>query len=98
MADCLQSIVSQTLVPRKDKPGRILATEVMMGTTAISTLIREDKSQLMYSTLETGAKDGMQTLDLDLKNLMDDGLISPGDAFRFCADKKRFYYYVEGLI
>ncbi|HPZ07117.1 MAG TPA: PilT/PilU family type 4a pilus ATPase [Candidatus Eremiobacteraeota bacterium] len=97
LADCMQGIISQTLVPKIDRTGRVLATEIMMGTTAISTLIREDKSQLMYSTIETGAKDGMQTLDFNLKNLMEANIIDPKDAFRYCNDKKRFLYYLDKM-
>ncbi len=97
LADCMQGIISQTLVPRVDRSGRILAAEIMMGTTAISTLIRDDKSQLMYATMETGAKDGMQTLDFNLKTLMEEGKIDPKDAFRFCHDKKRFLYYLDKM-
>jgi len=51
----------------------------------------------MYSTIETGAKDGMQTLDFNLKNLMEANIIDPKDAFRYCNDKKRFLYYLDKM-
>ena len=72
---CLQGIIAQTLLPRADGKGQILATEVMMMTSAISTAIRSGKNAQIYSYIQTGRMYGMQTLDYSLKELFTAGLI-----------------------
>jgi len=72
---CLQGIVAQTLVPRADGLGQILAPEVMIVTTPISSAIRSGRHAQMYSSIQTGRAHGMQTLDFALKELYSQGLI-----------------------
>ena len=74
LSESLQAVVSQVLL-RKKGGGRIAAFEIMRGTAAIRNLIREDKVAQMYSTIQTGASQGMVTLDQSLKNLVDQGLV-----------------------
>jgi twitching motility protein PilT len=75
----LQSVISQTLL-KKPGGGRIAAHEIMIGTSAIRNLIREDKVAQMYSAIQTGASVGMQTLDQCLKELVAKGQVSREDA------------------
>ena len=74
LSESLQAVVSQVLL-RKKGGGRVAAFEIMRGTAAIRNLIREDKVAQMYSTIQTGASQGMMTLDQSLKNLVDQGLV-----------------------
>ena len=74
LSESLQAVVSQALL-RKKGGGRIAAFEIMRGTAAIRNLIREDKVAQMYSTIQTGASQGMMTLDQSLKNLVDHVLV-----------------------
>jgi twitching motility protein PilT len=74
LSESLQAVVSQVLL-RKKGGGRVAAFEIMRGTGAIRNLIREDKVAQMYSTIQTGASQGMVTLDQSLKNLVDQGLV-----------------------
>jgi twitching motility protein PilT len=60
--------------------GRIAAHEIMIATPAIRNLIREDKVAQMYSAIQTGQAHGMQTLDLNLQDLVRKGLVSKADA------------------
>ena len=76
MADCLQAVVSQQLLPRADKPGRALACEIMVGTSAVRNLIREHATEQIPTTLQTGSQYGMCTMDASLKNLFTQGIIS----------------------
>lgn len=76
----LLAIISQRLLPRADNAGRVLACEVLQNNTAIANLIREGKTHQVYSVLETGFKEGMQTLDRSLKTLYKKGLVSFDDA------------------
>ncbi len=75
MSESLQAVISQTLM-KKMGGGRIAAHEIMIGTSAIRNLIREDKIAQMYSSIQTGGSLGMQTLDQCLERLLQKGLIS----------------------
>jgi twitching motility protein PilT len=75
LSESLQSVISQTLL-KKIGGGRVAAHEIMIGTPAIRTLIREDKVAQMYSAIQTGGSLGMQTLDSCLKGLVAKGLVS----------------------
>lgn len=79
LSESLQAVVAQTLLKRQGG-GRCAAYEVMLGTSAVRNLIREDKTAQLYSTLQTGASVGMQTLDQDLKTLLMQGMITPEQA------------------
>ncbi|RAI67371.1 twitching motility protein PilT [Pseudomonas fluorescens] len=75
LSESLLAVVSQVLV-KKVGGGRIAAHEIMLGTSAIRSLIREDKVAQMYSAIQSGGALGMQTLDMSLKGLVTRGLIS----------------------
>ena len=84
LAGTLQAIVSQTLCPRSDGPGRVLAAEVLIATPAIRNLIRESKTHQIYSALQSGAKQGMTTMDQHLAEHVRTGRISYETAFEKC--------------
>jgi len=75
LSESLQAVVSQVLV-KKVGGGRVAVHEIMLGTPAIRNLIREDKVAQMYSAIQTGGALGMTTLDMSLKALVSQGLIS----------------------
>lgn len=75
LSESLLAVVSQTLV-KKIGGGRIAAHEIMLGTSAIRNLIREDKVAQMYSSIQSGGSLGMQTLDMALKDLVARGVVS----------------------
>lgn len=79
LSESLQAVVSQLLV-KKIGGGRVAAHEIMLGTPAIRNLIREDKVAQMVSAIQTGGALGMKTLDMSLKALVSEGLISREDA------------------
>lgn len=79
LSESLQAVVSQTLL-KKVGGGRVAAHEIMIGTSAIRNLIREDKIAQMYSAIQTGAQVGMQTLDQCLKDLVAKGLVDRNEA------------------
>jgi twitching motility protein PilT len=80
LSNSLVAVFSQTLVPKKNpKPGeygRVMAQEIMIVTPAISNLIREGKTAQIYSSIQTGGKLGMQTLEKVLADLYKAGTIS----------------------
>ena len=69
-------MVSQQLIPRKDGKGRVPAFEIMINTPAISSLIRSGKTYMIASSIDTGTRDGMQSIASSLKNLAAKGIIS----------------------
>jgi len=76
LAVVLQGIVSQILVPKKDGEGRVAAREILVMTPAISNLIREGKTHMIYGAVDTGAKFGMVPMDKALAELCRQGMIS----------------------
>ncbi len=75
ISSSLQAIISQTLLKRV-QGGRVAAHEILVGTNAIRSMIKENKLAQMRSALQTGASDGMQTLDQGLQKLMTLGHIT----------------------
>lgn len=69
LANNLQAIVSQQLLPRAGQPGRVPATEVMIATPAIRNLIRENKTHQIHTMIQTSGQMGMQTMDQSLRDL-----------------------------
>ncbi|MGZ5544110.1 MAG: type IV pilus twitching motility protein PilT, partial [Limisphaerales bacterium] len=63
LSTVLQAVISQLLIPRVDKPGRVAVYEIMINTPAIAALIRDNKTFRINSDIQTGAKYGMVTLD-----------------------------------
>jgi twitching motility protein PilT len=82
----LVAVVSQILLKRTDKAGRIAAFEVMISTPSIAAKIRDNKTFQIGSDLQTGSKFGMNTLDSHLLSLYDQGKISYGDVITKCKD------------
>ena len=90
LSESLRAVISQTLCKTKDGQGRVAAHEIMIGTPAIRNLIRENKIAQMYSAIQTGQNVGMQTLDQNLKELVQRNIISVGEARTKAANKETF--------
>ncbi|MFA6031185.1 MAG: type IV pilus twitching motility protein PilT [Elusimicrobiota bacterium] len=88
LAVTLQGIVSQILLPRKDGQGRVAAREILVMTPAISNLIREGKTHMIYGAIDTGAKFGMVPMDKSLADLIKQGVIDPDDALKYAHNPK----------
>jgi twitching motility protein PilT len=76
LSTVLQAVVSQLLIPRIDKPGRVAIFEIMINTPSIAALIRDNKTFRINSDIQTGAKYGMVTLDSFLVDKYLLGMIS----------------------
>ena len=81
----IQAVFSQQLIPKISGKGRILACEVMIATPAIRSLIREAKTHQVYSAIQTGMKEGMQTMNMSLVDLYSRNLISYENVWRTTA-------------
>ena len=86
LSESLRAVISQTLL-KKNGGGRVAAHEIMIGTPAIRNLIREGKIAQMYSAIQTGVAQGMQTLDQCLQELVAKGVVSKEEA-RYKAQNK----------
>jgi twitching motility protein PilT len=75
LSESLRAVISQNLLKKKGG-GRVAAHEIMVGTSAIRNLIRENKIPQMYSAIQTGRKDGMVTLEQSLQSMLDQGVIT----------------------
>ncbi len=76
LAGCIQGIAAQQLLPRKDGRGRIVATEVMIGTDAVRSCVRERRTHQLSTIIQTGSQFGMSTMDKSLKELYLKGIIT----------------------
>ena len=76
LSTVLQAVISQLLLPRHDKPGRVAVFEIMINTPSIGALIRDNKTFRINSDIQTGAKFGMVTLDGFLMEKYAAGMIS----------------------
>ncbi|MDZ7642192.1 MAG: type IV pilus twitching motility protein PilT [Desulfurivibrio sp.] len=95
LADALKAVVSQTLFKRIDKKGRCAALEILICTPAVRNLVREGKTYQIPSSMQTGKKYGMQTLDDGIMELLNKGWISGEDAYINCIDKTKFVQYLK---
>ena len=76
LSTVLQAVISQLLLPRSDKPGRVAVFEIMINTPSVAALIRDNKTFRLNSDIQTGAKYGMVTLDGFLMDKYMAGVIS----------------------
>jgi twitching motility protein PilT len=76
LADSLQGVISQLLLPRASGQGRVLATEIMIATSGIRNLIREHAIEQIPTLMQTGTQYGMRTMDKCLKELYQQGVIA----------------------
>jgi hypothetical protein len=80
LANNLQAIVSQQLLPRAGQPGAVPAVEVMIATPAIRNLIRENKTHQIHTMIQTSGQMGMQTMDQSLRDLYVKGWVTYEEA------------------
>ncbi|MBN1904998.1 MAG: type IV pilus twitching motility protein PilT [Deltaproteobacteria bacterium] len=95
LSDGLRAIIAQNLFKRIDKKGRIAALEIMIAIPAIRNLIREAKTFQIPSSMQTGKKYGMQTLDDAIMELLKAKRISADDAYAKCNNKEAFKPYLK---
>lgn len=84
----LQGIISQQLLPTADNSGRVAALEIMTITPGIQNLIREGKTHQIESSIQTGIKYGMKTMDMAIADLYRRGIITKETALIYSVDKE----------
>ena len=91
----LRGVISQQLVPRVDGKGRVLALEILINTPAVQALIRDGKTFMLPSVMQTGKKAGCRLMDDSLLDLLKQGLIAPKEAYDRAGEKQRFKEFIE---
>jgi len=90
LAETLTGVVSQQLLPRADGKGRVAAQEILICSPAVASTIREAKTAMIASLIQSGRAVGMQTMDSVLEKYIQDQLVDPLDAFEKSSDKESF--------
>ena len=90
LAEALVGIVAQQLVRAADGKGRVAVHEILVGSPAVSAMVREAKTAQLGSTMQAGQNVGMQTMEMGLERLMIAGKISPEVALESAGDKEAF--------
>lgn len=95
LADCLVAVVAQELLPTSDGRGRCAAHEVLLGSSALSTLIRDAKTHQVPNLMQAGRAQGMQTMDVALAMLVAKGKVGADDALARARDREGFLKAVK---
>ena len=89
LANALQAIVAQRLLPRADGAGRVVCCEVLIMNDGVRALLRDRRFQQVLSMIEIGGRDGMMTFDESLSSLLARGLITHEEALLNARDPAR---------
>ena len=95
LANILQGICSQRLIPAIGG-GRVVAAEVLIANPAVRNIIREGKSHQLDAVIQTGADQGMQTMDRTLVKLVQTGVITYDNAREYAVDLSEFERLMRG--
>jgi twitching motility protein PilT len=95
LAESLRGVVSQVLLRKKGGRGRVAAQEIMVGTSALANLIRENKVHQIPSIIQTGRKDGMQLLDQHIMDYLMAGTIDAEEAYTRSHNKQMFLPHLK---
>lgn len=90
LSTSLRGVISQQLLRRKDGQGLVVATEILVNNAAVATLIRDGKVGQLETVMQSGALLGMQTMDSDLRRMLDAGIINGETAYTHCIHKEAF--------
>ncbi len=90
LANTLQAIIAQILLPKKNGGGRVPAVELLIASPAVRNLIRTGKSHQLPTVMETGIQWGMRTTDQALKDLVERDMVSPQVAAAKARDRATF--------
>jgi twitching motility protein PilT len=96
LADGIRAVIAQTLFKRVDKKGgRVAALEIMIANHAVRNLIREGKTYQIPSSLQTGKRYGMQSLDDAIMELLQKKIIGAEDAYNKANEKTKFRSFLK---
>ncbi len=95
LSTSLRGVVSQQLLQRADKQGRVAALEILVNTPAAANLIRQGKLDQLENTMQAGGQFGMRTMDTAIQQLLDTRQISGHEAYKKAMNKAKFEEFRE---
>jgi twitching motility protein PilT len=95
LSTSLRGVISQQLIPRADKRGRVAALEILINTPAVSNLIRQGKLDQLENSMQSGAMHGMRVMDAAIQELLDKGVINGRAAYEKAINKPRFEQFKD---
>ena len=95
LSTSLRGVVSQQLIPKADKKGRVAALEILINTPAVSNLIRQGKMDQLENAMQSGSATGMRLMDMAIQALFDAKQISGHEAYKKAINKSKFEQYKE---
>lgn len=90
LSESMRGVISQNLLKTADGKGRVAAVEILISNSAINNLIREGKTFQIPSMIQTGKREGMQTMDQALMDLVKSRKVTAAEAYGYAVDKKQF--------
>ncbi len=90
LSTSLRGVISQQLIPRANKSGRVAALEILVNTPAVANLIRQGKLDQLENTMQSGGQYGMRVMDSAIQELLDKGVISGKEAYKKAITKSKF--------
>ena len=93
LSTSLRGVVSQQLIPKADKRGRVAAIEILINTPAIANLIRQGKMDQLENGMQSGGGAGMRLMDTAIQALLEERQISGREAFKKAINKSKFEQY-----
>ena len=95
LSTSLRGVVSQQLIPKTDKQGRVAALEILINTPAVANLIRQGKMDQLENAMQSGTATGMKLMDTAIQALLDSKQISGREAFKKSINKSKFEQFRE---
>jgi twitching motility protein PilT len=95
LSTSLRGVISQQLILRADKRGRVAALEILINTPAVSNLIRQGKLDQLENAMQSGGAHGMRVMDSAIKELFDKGVISGRAAYEKAMNKPQFEQFKD---
>jgi twitching motility protein PilT len=95
LSTSLRGVVSQQLIPKADKQGRVAALEILINTPAVANLIRQGKMDQLENAMQSGSAVGMRLMDTAILGLLEQRQITGKEAFKKAINKSRFEQYRE---
>ncbi len=90
LSTSLRGVISQQLLQKAGGNGRVVAQEILINTPASANLIRQGKLDQLETVMQSGSQFGMRTMDMAIQQLLDDGAISGGEAYKKGINKGKF--------
>src|SRR3954447_7411703 len=90
LSTSLRGVVSQQLLQKSDKSGRVAALEILVNTPAVSNLIRQGKLDQLETTMQSGSQHGMRTMDSAIEALFNQRMVTGKEAYKKGINKSKF--------